>query len=100
MGTRSLAYVIDENKNILATIYKQYEGYPEGMGKDLYTLLAGRKLCNGFTSDDSYTEYSNGMGGLAAYLVYELKKTASLAMCICIHRRIMIFLASLVIIMC
>ena len=73
MGTRSLAYVIDEKKNILATIYRQYDGYPEGMGYDLYNVLAGRKLCNGFTSDTDYKEYSNGIGDLAAYIVHVLK---------------------------
>ena len=73
MGTRSLVYVIDEKKNILATIYRQYDGYPEGMGYDLYNVLAGRKLCNGFNSDTDYKEYSNGMGDLAAYLVHVLK---------------------------
>ena len=73
MGTRSLVYVIDEKKNILATIYRQYYGYPEGMGYDLYNVLAGRKLCNGFNSDTDYKEYSNGMGDLAAYIVHVLK---------------------------
>ena len=69
MGTRSLVYVIDEKKNILATIYRQYDGYPEGMGYDLYNVLAGRKLC----SDNDPKEYSNGIDDLAAYLIHELK---------------------------
>lgn len=70
MGTRSLTYVKENGKNLLC-IYRQYDGYPQGMGKDLYDFLYGFEVVNGFGK--AKPKLANGMGCLAAQLVKELK---------------------------
>lgn len=74
MGTRSLLHIKDEGKT-LVTLYRQYDGYPTGMGKDIKDALAKGKarLTNGYSGSDKNPEVFNGMGCLAAYLVVELK---------------------------
>lgn len=75
MGTRSLLHIKDEGKT-LVTLYRQYDGYPTGMGKDIKDALAKGKarLTNGYSGSDKNPEVFNGMGCLAAYLVGELKR--------------------------
>jgi hypothetical protein len=74
MGTRSLIHIKDGRKTI-ATIYRQYDGYPTGMGRDIKRILNwGRvKVLNGYCSSDKPPHSFNGMGCLAAYLIGELK---------------------------
>lgn len=76
MGTRSLVHVKEAGKNskTLITIYRQYDGYPTGMGDDIVQILNGGdcKLVNGYGADESPAVF-NGMGCLAAYLVGALK---------------------------
>lgn len=73
MGTRSMTYVIDEydNKTPITSLYRQYDGYPTGMGQDLYNFLANRQTVNGF--GEKSVLVSNGMDDLAAQLVCYLK---------------------------
>ena len=74
MGTRSLTYVFDHHNNdILTCIYRQYDGYIEGHGRELAEFLAGKKLVNGYGRES--TELANGMGCLAASLVANFKET-------------------------
>jgi len=73
MGTRSLTHIQDDN-NIIATIYRQFDGYPEGHGKDLQDLLSDATLVNGFSLGDEIPATFNGMGCLAAWLPGALKK--------------------------
>lgn len=75
MGTRSIVTVISEHDNKpLVAIYRQYDGYPSGMGNDLKKILndGDVTLLNGFNGQ-SCPSHFNGMGCLAAYLVGELK---------------------------
>ena len=45
MGTRSLTTFDDEWKNEeIAVLYRQYDGYPQGHGKELFEFLDGRKV--------------------------------------------------------
>jgi len=54
MGTRSLTYIRESEKSAaFLCIYRQFDGYPSGMGKDLYTILKGYKIVNGYTIDNS-----------------------------------------------
>jgi hypothetical protein len=70
MGTRSLTVFKEDGKEIVV-MYRQFDGYPSGHGKDLAEILAGRKIVNGFSSIDK--KVFNGMGCLAAQVVAELK---------------------------
>lgn len=75
MGTRSLTYVLDSTNRPIVTIYRQYDGYPEGnygLGHEHWEFLIGRLLVNGFSLDDD-RKISNGIDELAAQLVVNMK---------------------------
>jgi hypothetical protein len=74
MGTRALIHVRNEQKTI-CTIYRQYDGYYEGLGMDIYNILhkGHAKILNGYGDKSQVPTHFNGMGCLAAYLVGELK---------------------------
>lgn len=78
MGTRSLTHVKadrwreGDEAPTLVTIYRQFDGYPTGIGDELAAFLRGRKVVNGFGSNDG-PKVSNGMGCLAASLIGALK---------------------------
>lgn len=71
MGTRALVNVIEDDK-VLCTIYRQYDGYPEGLGKELEEFLEDFTIVNGFSSETP-KPVANGMGCLAAQLIKHLK---------------------------
>lgn len=72
MGTRSLTHIYNaaSDKTPLVMLYRQYDGYPEGMGSDIKSALGGRKLVNGFSEPETQC---NGMGCAAAMLIGALK---------------------------
>ena len=74
MGTRTLVH-IKEDKKTIVTIYRQFDGYPSGMGDDIKEILNdGRsQILNGFGTACKTPNQFNGMGCLAAYLIGELK---------------------------
>lgn len=74
MGTRTLVHIKDGKKTI-ATIYRQYDGYPTGMGDDIKKILNEGmvSILNGYSSNDKAPRQFNGMGCLAAFLIGELK---------------------------
>lgn len=71
MGTRALVHIKESDKDseTLVTIYRQFDGYPDGLGAELLELTNGMEISNGITPD-----CFNGMGCLAAYLIAKLKK--------------------------
>jgi hypothetical protein len=72
MGTRSVTIVMDDDGDKeLCRIYRQYDGYPEGHGRDL-TKLCDVEITNGIRGDGKGT--ANGMGCLAAQIVMGLKQ--------------------------
>ena len=75
MGTRSLVHIKDGKKTIV-TIYRQYDGYPTGMGEDIKKALnnGAVDILNGYGGSSKIPAQFNGMGCLAAYLVGELKE--------------------------
>jgi hypothetical protein len=83
MGTRSLTHVIEtykdgndkKKKNALLTMYRQFDGYPSGMGKDLANFLKSGKVVNGISATENQTVF-NGAGCLAAQLVAHFKQGA------------------------
>jgi hypothetical protein len=74
MSTRTLVHIKDGKKTI-ATIYRQYDGYPTGMGEDIKRILNNGEveILNGYSGDSKIPAKFNGMGCLAAFLVGELK---------------------------
>ena len=73
MGTRSLTFVYDADRQPLLNLYGQYDGYIAGHGAELAEFLAGKTLVNGFGKES--TSLANGMGCLAASLVANFKET-------------------------
>lgn len=81
MGTRSLTRVIETYKDIqknkvvkqtLINMYRQYDGYPSGMGLDLANFLKSGKVVNGISCNETQRVF-NGAGCLSAQLVAEMK---------------------------
>lgn len=80
MGTRSVTKFIEQSidfktkkvkKTTLAAIYRQYDGYPSGHGKDLADFLKAGKLVNGIGPGQE--NVFNGIGCLAAQVIKHLK---------------------------
>jgi hypothetical protein len=72
MGTRSLTFVKEDGKALVA-IYRQYDGYISGQGRDLANILKGRRMVNGIPgAADSKTMF-NGPGCMSAQIVRQLK---------------------------
>ena len=72
MGTRSNTVVLDGNEVKLINLYRQFDGYPQGHGKELAAFLTDLTLVNGLGSGDK-RRTANGMGCLAAQLVANFK---------------------------
>lgn len=73
MGTRSLTVVKDEDGNEILTLYRQFDGYLTGHGRDLAKFLKGFKICNGI-ADYKAKKMANGPGCLAAQIVAHFKR--------------------------
>ena len=76
MGTRALINIKEngEESPTIVTIYRQYDGYPSGLGLEIIRELIGSKVVNGIGSAQDVPLFFNGMGCLSAYLVKMLKK--------------------------
>lgn len=73
MGTRSLTYLYeDKEEKPFLCMYRQFDGYKEGHGKELAAFLAPITLLNGFGNHKA-GEFANGMGCLAAQMVAHFK---------------------------
>lgn len=72
MGTRSIIKFIDKHGDIehnIATIYQQYDGYLEGVGRELCEWLSNKIIINGIGIGQESYKYANGIGCLAAQFV-------------------------------
>ena len=69
MGTRSLTIVKDSDGQDLVTLYRQYDGYPTGLGSEIFEQFKEYKIINGLPSGKDHPKIANGMGCLAAQLV-------------------------------
>jgi len=58
----------------IVVMYRQYDGYPGGHGKELMEFLTPFKLTNGYSPTDNLHTTANGMGCLAAQVVAHFKK--------------------------
>lgn len=75
MGTRSLTVIVDngwgKNKELLV-MYRQFDGYPSGHGKELKEFLAPIAIVNGINPDKG-ARIANGAGCLAAQMLAHFK---------------------------
>lgn len=72
MTTRSLTFVKDDTNRVLLNMYQQYDGYPSGLGTELYEFLKDITMVNGLGPDDG-DKIANGAGDLAAQIVAHFK---------------------------
>jgi len=76
MGTRSSTIVIETGHSVefvLVNIYRQFDGYPSGHGKELAEFIAPTQMVNGISLDNKNTRIANGAGCFAAQLIAHLK---------------------------
>lgn len=72
MSTRSLTFVKNESNQVVMNMYRQCDGYPSGLGTELYKFLKDIKMVNGLRADDDQN-IANGAGCLAAQIVAHFK---------------------------
>ncbi len=72
MGTRSITVVKDERGNKIIEMYRQMDGYPEGMGKDLQDFIDSGKIVHGIQAFETKRAF-NGIDCFAAQLVTDMK---------------------------
>jgi hypothetical protein len=72
MGTRSITLLLDHDGEHLASIYRQFDGYPDGHGKEL-AALADRKVVNGIGEGFTTETHANGYSELGAKIIAGLK---------------------------
>ncbi len=68
MGTRSLT--IFDGRQEVAVLYRQFDGYPEGHGRELADFLAGYRITDGKQAGRT----ANGMECLAAQVIAHFKR--------------------------
>ena len=74
MGTRSLTVFNNEMDNSeIVVLYRQYDGYPPGHGRDLFSFLNNMEIVNGISPNEK-RKIANGMGCLSAQIVAYLKE--------------------------
>lgn len=74
MATRSVTTIFNADDYPIISIYRQYDGYPEGHGVELFSWGTGRYVVNGYNGNDKEARAWNGMGCCAADLVCALKR--------------------------
>ena len=74
MGTRSLTVFNNEMDNSeIVVLYRQYDGYPTGHGRDLLSFLNNMEVVDGISNTEK-RRIANGMGCLSAQVVAHLKE--------------------------
>lgn len=78
MGTRANIHIQNEIGVCLVKMYVHCDGYPSGIGQDIYDVLANTELVNGIDPDADYPRVFNGIGCMAAYLIMSLKSNSGM----------------------
>ena len=68
MGTRCGTVIRDRNNDIIAFVYRQFDGYPSVHGEELKEIL-NKPIRNGIGLEPGF----NGMGEVAAVVIQKLK---------------------------
>lgn len=73
MGTRAIVKIHNTNLDspVLANVFFQYDGYPDGLGTDIYDMFENYKVGNGISGQTD--SYANGMDCFAAQFVAKQK---------------------------
>lgn len=71
MGTRARVNIFERGK-LLVSIYRQFDGYPSGLGQDIADFSSKMDIINGISGQKA-GEAANGMGCFAAQLIRHLK---------------------------
>ena len=71
MGTTARVVITDKDMKPLVTMYSQYDGYPEGLGKWIVESFENSRLGNGIADETDL--YSNGIECFAATFVAGMK---------------------------
>jgi hypothetical protein len=72
MGCRSLIHIVDEDNEILCTIYTQWGAEPSGNGQLIKDFVGDRIVRNGIPGGNAVAMF-NGSGCFAASLVAHMK---------------------------
>lgn len=79
MGTHHVTTIYGtefDEKNLIANIYGQWDGYPSGHGEKIAKFLASKTMCNSLPGNkNDRANYANGAGCLAAQLIAHLKES-------------------------
>jgi hypothetical protein len=75
MGTRASVIFTEKNQPVCA-IYRQYDGYPEGLGAELESIIKAGKFSTGLGSDRTLGSHFNGAGCMFATVIAKLKEEA------------------------
>jgi len=73
MSTHSTTHIKEASGITLVVLYGQYDGYPDGYGKDLYEFLSNISITDGLLVGSNKENIANGAGCLAAQLVCNFK---------------------------
>ena len=76
MGTRSTMKFIRKGNNKLTplvSIYRQYDGYIDGVGHELAKWLLNKEIINGIASNNDLTKLANGFECLIAQYIRDFK---------------------------
>jgi hypothetical protein len=73
MGTRSTTTILNEENEVLAILYRQFDGYESGHGQEIFEFLKDKKLVNGISSRYPNQIQFNGMSDLGVRLITHLK---------------------------
>lgn len=75
MGTRSLIHFKNQENQTICTVYQQYDGYLDYVGRRLAEFLQTGELTNGIPVGENKL-FFNGMGCLAAQYISKNKTEA------------------------
>jgi len=77
MSTRSITTFFDTDyagkPERLCTIYRHFDGYPEGHGAELFEFLTTKTVIDGMGAEHTANKYANGAGCLAAQFIQHIK---------------------------
>ena len=73
MATRASIVMKEKGKPMMA-VYKHWDGYPSGLGKQLESIISGGTLTNGLSGKPKMGEAFNGAGCLFASIIAILKQ--------------------------